>query len=255
MSISQWGHDVPMRRNRAVRVIGGWYDSFGEVRISPAAVTVSVGAHVLLLGAFVDASGPTLSDMAEPNFRPVFYLAPPNRPLTGMGSGERIAYVAMGSGGTGAGPGAAAGTQEGTAPSTLPAPDERGDQTGPPTPAQSDEAVFTIIEVDQEAVRMANSAAPAYPPLMLSEGVEGTVIVRYVVEINGLADSSSLEIVSATRREFADAVRAAIPYMRFTPARIDERPVKQLVEQPFSFRIRRPETEDTTASPATSRLP
>lgn len=242
-------------RNQAVRVIGGWYDRFGEVRISPAAVAVSVAAHVVLIGAFVDASGPGPEDLTDPSFRPVFYLAPPNRPVSDMGGGERVRYVALGSGGTGSGPEEAAGKQEATTPSRIPAAGEQGDESGPVSATESDEPVFTVIEVDEEAARMANSAAPAYPPVLLSEGVEGTVLVRYVVEANGLADSTSLEILSATRREFADAVRAAIPHMRFTPARIDERPVRQLVEQPFSFRIRRPDQEDTTASPATSRLP
>lgn len=242
-----------MQRNRAVRVIGRWYERFGETRVSPAAVILSVAAHIVLLGPLVDASGPTTADMEEPNFRPVFYLAPPNRPLTDIGGGERIKYVALGSGGAGTGPGEAVSSEDGTAPSSISASGDRGDGTGPPSPAQSDEPVFTFIEVDEEAARMANSAAPAYPSLMLSEGIEGTVIVRYVVEASGLADSSSLQIISATRREFADAVRAAIPHMLFTPARIDERPVRQLVEQPFSFRIARPAQEDTATSPARSR--
>jgi TonB family protein len=238
-----------------VHVIGRWYESFRETKVSPAAVVVSVAAHFVLLGAFVDASGPPPAGMEEPSFRPVFYLAPPNRPLTEMGGGERIRYVALGSGGAGSGPGEAVGSEEGTARPAIPTPGERGDETGVPAPSESDEPVFTIIEVDEEAARVATSAAPAYPPQLLSEGVEGTVVVRYVVEANGLADSSSLVILSATRREFADAVRAAIPFMRFTPARIDERPVRQLVEQPFSFRILRPQPADTTATPATSRLP
>ena len=244
-----------MERESPVHVIGRWYEAFRETKVSPAAVAVSVAAHFVLLGAFINASGPLAPDTEDPSFRPVFYLAPPNRPLSDMGGGERVRYVALGTGGTGSGPDQAPARQESPAPSRLPEPGERGDQTGPPSPTQSDEPVFTVIEVDEEAARMANSAAPAYPPLLLSEGVEGTVLVRYVVDPSGLADSSSLEILSATRREFADAVRAAIPHMRFTPARIDERPVRQLVEQPFSFRIRRPETEDTTAPPATSRRP
>ncbi|HUF66108.1 MAG TPA: energy transducer TonB [Gemmatimonadaceae bacterium] len=244
-----------MERESPVRVIGRWYEAFRETRIPPAAVIVSVAAHVVLLGAFVDASGPPPAGLEEPSFRPVFYLAPPNRPVTEMGGGERIRYVALGSGGTGSGPGEAVGSEEGTARPAIPTPGERGDDAGFPAPIETDEPVFTVIEVDEEAARVATSAAPAYPARLLSEGIEGTVLVRYVVEANGLADSSSLEILSATRREFADAVRAAIPHMRFTPARIDERPVRQLVEQPFSFRIARAPPEDTSGTPASSRNP
>jgi len=242
-----------MERESPVHVIGRWYEAFSDRKIPPAAVIVSVATHLVLLGAFVGASGPPPAGMEEPSFRPVFYLAPPNRPVTEMGGGERIRYVVLGSGGRGSGPGEAIASEEGTARPAIPTPGERGDETGPQSPAETDEPVFTVIEVDEEAARVATSAAPAYPPLLLTEGVEGTVVVRYVVEANGLADSTSLEILSATRREFADAVRAAIPHMRFTPARIDERPVRQLVQQPFSFRIVRPAQEDTAASPARSR--
>ena len=87
---------------------------------------------------------------------------------------------------------------------------------------------------------MEGSAAPAYPPELLGEGIEGYVIVRYVVGSDGRADSSSLAVLTTTHRGFADAVRAALPYMRFTPARVDGRPVRQLVEQPFRFQIHRP---------------
>lgn len=246
--IQPWRRDVPRQRERPVPVIGGWYDVFGEQRVAPVAVAVSVAAHILLLGAFVGASGPLPADSVQPSFRPVFYLPPPNRPVTETGIGERITYVALGSGGTASGSfGDAAGDGEASRLTAIPTPTERGDETAAMAVTEG-EPVFTVIEVDEEAARMANSAAPAYPPQLLSEGIEGIVLVRYVVEANGLADSSSLEIISATRREFADAVRAAIPHMRFTPARIDDRPVRQLVEQPFSFRIVRDAPEDSAGA-------
>ena len=52
-----------------------------------------------------------------------------------------------------------------------------------------------------------------------------------------MADTTTLRIVEATHPEFAKAVRDALPFMRFKPARIGERTVRQLVQQPFYFRV------------------
>jgi hypothetical protein len=39
------------------------------------------------------------------------------------------------------------------------------------------------------------------------------------VDTTGFADTSSLRIMSATHPDFVTAVREALPYMRFEPAR------------------------------------
>jgi TonB family protein len=233
-------------------VIGRWYRVFGHRHAPPAALAASIAAHLLLVAAFAESSGPAAMLMEEPTFRPVFYLPPPNRPITESGVQERIEWVALGTGG---GSGVSGEPRDDSDVARPQPPAGAGDATASQDPGTSadDEPVYTVIEVHEEAVRVANSAAPAYPPQLLAEGVEGSVLVRYVVDTDGTPDVNSFRIVSTTRREFADAVRQALPHMRFTPARIDERPVKQLVEQPFTFRISRPATDTTTRE--TARLP
>jgi TonB family protein len=232
-------------------IIGGWYAAHDERRVSPLIVALSVGAHLLVVSALIDASGPTILEGVESDFRPVFYLPPPNRPISDVGSSERIQYVAPEGGGTGAD--LAQSPEPDGDPSRLAVadPGSAGELTTAEEPGarEDEEPVYTVVEVHEEAVRMANSAAPAYPAALLAEGIEGGVIVRYIVEADGMPDVNSFRVVSATRREFADAVRAALPYMRFTPARIDNNPVRQLVEQPFTFRIQRP-TDSTRANAA-----
>jgi cobalamin biosynthesis protein CbiD len=53
----------------------------------------------------------------------------------------------------------------------------------------------------------------------------------------GFADPASFEVLRSTHAEFTSAVRSALPDMRFNPARIGRRRVRQLVEQEFSFKI------------------
>jgi protein TonB len=83
---------------------------------------------------------------------------------------------------------------------------------------------------------------------MLRQGVQGSVVTQYVVDTTGFADSSSLKIMRSTHEQFADAVRAALPYMRFFPAKVGSKKVRQLVEQEFSFKIEQPVTPATQAS-------
>jgi TonB family protein len=104
------------------------------------------------------------------------------------------------------------------------------------------DTVFTIAEVDSAVAVDPASAAPAYPPALLKLGVEGSVMVRYVVDSFGRADLSTLQVLRASRVEFAVAVREALPFMRFTPAKMGPKAVPQLVEQPFNFRIQKPDT-------------
>lgn len=104
-------------------------------------------------------------------------------------------------------------------------------------PAANSDSVLTEVEVDSTVLRYPDSASPAYPEALLRRRVEGSVLVQYVVDATGRPDSSSLRVLFASHAEFADAVRRALPAMRFRPAYFANRPVAQLVEQPFTFRI------------------
>jgi hypothetical protein len=57
--------------------------------------------------------------------------------------------------------------------------------------------------------------------------------------------------MKATNPGFVDAVREALPYMRFKPAKIGPLKVRQLVEQNFSFKI----NLDTVAAPGRVKKP
>jgi TonB family protein len=119
----------------------------------------------------------------------------------------------------------------------------------PTHPAPQDlmyDTVASAIDVDSIA-RVVESAAPAYPPTLLAKNVEGSAVVQFVVDTVGRVDTVSFAVIEATHAEFAEAVRAILPAMRFTPAIMSSRKVKQLVQQPFLFRIRPP--PQTTVKP------
>ncbi len=100
---------------------------------------------------------------------------------------------------------------------------------------------YQLIEVDSAAVRDPSSAAPVYPPELEARGVEGHVILRFVVDSTGLADLTTVLTVEATHPAFNRAVREALPKMRFRPAKVGNRAVRQLAEQLFAFQVVEPE--------------
>jgi TonB family protein len=97
--------------------------------------------------------------------------------------------------------------------------------------------VYIESEMGRPVRRDPASAAPAYPDFLQKEGIEGTVAVEYVVDTTGLADSATLRILRTTHPAFAEAVRAALPGMRFQPGEVGGQLVRQLVTQEFRFII------------------
>lgn len=108
------------------------------------------------------------------------------------------------------------------------------------SPATIPADVFMKVEVDSAAVQDPTSIAPAYPPEMQAQRIEGYVAVRFVVDTAGRVDLTTVQVMLASRPEFARAVRAALPGMKFTPARVGTTPVRQLAEQMFRFQLPRP---------------
>ena len=81
---------------------------------------------------------------------------------------------------------------------------------------------------------------PHYPDTMRSAGVEGTVVVQFVVDTVGRIEPASVRVVSATNAAFADAVLAVLPSYRFQPGVAQGRAIRMLAEMPFAFTVRKP---------------
>ena len=98
---------------------------------------------------------------------------------------------------------------------------------------------FNAFEVDVEVVAVASSIRPQYPEMLRSSGTEGQVIGQFVVNEKGRVDRKTFRVISSTHQLFSDAVSRALPQMRFKPAKIGGKPVSQLVQQLFVFKLDR----------------
>jgi TonB family protein len=96
---------------------------------------------------------------------------------------------------------------------------------------------YSELEVDLAAERDPDSVGPVYPEGMLQKQIEGSARVRFIIDSTGHAREESFAVIEANERAFADAVRLALPLMKFRPASIGTKTVSQKVEQTFVFKI------------------
>lgn len=129
-----------------------------------------------------------------------------------------------------------------TEPWTLTAPSTAtGDPTADPNatgdPGGSLGSALGLAEVDVPASLLPRSPMPRYPDVLRSRGLSGGVRIRFVVGTDGRVELGTVQILESSHPAFADAVRATLPRMRFRPAKVGSRAVRQLVEFPIGFQL------------------
>src|SRR5919198_4844268 len=219
-----------------------WVESYAKATPISTSALFSILTHAALIGAAAVVTRRPPAVDADWIENRTYYLPPPDRRPGQEGSRETIKYVELAPEGVGAGFG-----QAGIAADKPPIDREISKSLGdlgrdltmsdaaPPLPGQ--DSVFSELQVDSTVARYPGSAAPAYPLDMLRQNVQGSVVTQYIVDTTGFADTSSLRVIRSTHQDFTNAVRAALPFMRFYPAKVGTHKVRQLVEQEFSFRI------------------
>jgi len=104
--------------------------------------------------------------------------------------------------------------------------------------AQAPTGTFSADQVEKQVALAPGSAAPTYPESLRNSGIEGQVVALFVVGVDGRAEIDSVRFVRTDNVLFQDAVRAALRRMRFVPAEIAGRKVRQLVQMPFVFTLK-----------------
>ncbi|HEX8433119.1 MAG TPA: TonB family protein [Longimicrobium sp.] len=124
--------------------------------------------------------------------------------------------------------GAAEGTSTGVAQSTA-------ERETPP-----DEGVYDINSVEEKpglsnTAEVRRALERNYPPLLRDAGVSGTVLLSFRVNEDGRVDPSTISVVESENEQFSEAAKKVVERMRFRPAKVNNRPVKVLVQMPITF--------------------
>ena len=96
------------------------------------------------------------------------------------------------------------------------------------------------FQVEKPVVAAPGGCFPRYPEDLRRAGVRGEVRAQYIVDTDGRAEPESFRVLSTSHTAFSESVKAALFCMRFLPAEMDGRKVRQLVQQPFNFDLARP---------------
>ena len=107
---------------------------------------------------------------------------------------------------------------------------------GTPTPVNSDQTFFEF-QVEKQVAPFPGNTAPRYPDMLRSANVEGEVLAQFTVDTTGRADMNTFKVLKSTHDLFTNAVRASLPNMKFYPAEVGGKKVKQLVQMPFQFSL------------------
>jgi len=107
---------------------------------------------------------------------------------------------------------------------------------GTPQPVNDNQTYFEF-QVEKQVSPYPGNAGPRYPDMLRSANVEGEVLAQFVVDTTGRADMSTFKVLKSTHDLFTNAVKATLPNMKFYPAEVGGKKVKQLVQMPFQFSL------------------
>jgi periplasmic protein TonB len=104
-----------------------------------------------------------------------------------------------------------------------------------------DNQTYFEFQVEKQVAVTPNNPAPRYPDMLRSANVEGEVLAQFVVDTSGRADMSTFKVLKTTHDLFTNAVKSSLPNMKFYPAEVGGKKVKQLVQMPFMFNLSKSE--------------
>ena len=107
---------------------------------------------------------------------------------------------------------------------------------GGTAPVNTDQPFFEF-QVEKQVQQIPGSGNLRYPDMLRSANVEGEVLAQFVVDTTGRVEMSQFKVLKSSHDLFVQAVKNALPQMKFIPAEVGGRKVKQLVQQPFTFSI------------------
>lgn len=94
---------------------------------------------------------------------------------------------------------------------------------------------YLEFEVTKQVEPLPHQPRPRYPETMRKEMIEGVVLVQFVVDTLGQPDMATFKVFRSPNPEFTATVRATLPSMRYAPAEVNNRKVRQVVQAPFVF--------------------
>lgn len=101
------------------------------------------------------------------------------------------------------------------------------------------ETYLEAVVEERPEVQAGTCIAPRYPEILRQAGIEGRVLIEFVIDTLGRAERSSIRVINSQHQLFEGPAREAVLSCRFRPGRIQNRAVRVRVQQPVNFTIQR----------------
>jgi protein TonB len=110
---------------------------------------------------------------------------------------------------------------------------------GPAMPGSAPGSAIDERLVDRAPRVLGRAIEPRYPAALREAGVQGRVVVQFVVDTLGHAELGELQVIETPHALFVDAIRAALAHYRFSVGEAAGRKVRTRVQIPFDFTLTR----------------
>ena len=99
------------------------------------------------------------------------------------------------------------------------------------------DAIYEATTNDErfEPAILVSQPAPRYPGALETLGIEGQVMVEFVIDTTGRVQPPTIRILKSTHPDFAAAARVAVAGAIFRPAHLSAHAVRQLTRQSVRF--------------------
>jgi TonB family protein len=119
-----------------------------------------------------------------------------------------------------------------------------GEMPGGEVVFEGDDGVYDLTEVERlpsprNMPDVSRWLERNYPPLLRDSGVEGEVVVSFVVDEDGRAERNSIQVTSSSHPGFDETAIRAAERLRFRPAKLEGREVRVRASLPIRFQVRR----------------
>lgn len=95
---------------------------------------------------------------------------------------------------------------------------------------------FNEAAVDERPERL-SGPMPRYPEMLRQAGIEGVVLLEFIIDTAGHVEEESIKILQSTNRAFEGPARDVVRRSLFRPGRVRGQAVRVLVQQQIGFTI------------------
>ena len=98
----------------------------------------------------------------------------------------------------------------------------------------SDNGIIVSAEI---LTQLRSGPPPRYPESLRSAGIDGRVVIQFVVDTLGAIEPASVKVILSSHDLFTRSVETVLPRYRFVPSEVNGRRVRALAQMPFEFHL------------------